>query len=65
MKTMPNDQIQLLSVKETAGRLRVSERFVWQAIASGELRTVKLGRRRLVPLANVATFIERNMEGTR
>ena len=49
---------QLLTVQETAARLSLSEREVHRLIASGRLRSLKIGTRRRVELAEVARFIE-------
>ena len=49
---------QLLTVQETASRLSLSEREVHRLIANGRLRSLKIGTRRRVELAEVARFIE-------
>jgi excisionase family DNA binding protein len=41
--------ITLFTIDEAAARLRVSRWSVYNLIRSGELRTIKIGRRRLVP----------------
>lgn len=40
---------QPLSVDETAATLRVSRDLIYESCASGELRSLRLGRRVLVP----------------
>jgi excisionase family DNA binding protein len=48
----------LYPVPEVAAQLGdVSERYVWSLIDQGRLRTVKLGRRRLVPHDALAEFL--------
>jgi excisionase family DNA binding protein len=41
----------VLTVDEAAERLRVSRWTLYNLIRSNQLRTIKIGRRRLVPLA--------------
>ena len=45
------------SVPEAAQALGVSCRTAWALVASGRLDTVRIGRRRLVPLSALAAFI--------
>ena len=40
-----------LTVPEAAGALGIGDTLAWRLVQTGELRTVKLGRRRLVPRA--------------
>ena len=40
-----------LSVPEAAAVLGIGDTLAWQLVQTGELRSVKLGRRRLVPRA--------------
>ncbi|MFD3686467.1 helix-turn-helix domain-containing protein [Nocardiopsis sp. NPDC058631] len=48
----------LLTVEEAAERLRVSRWMVYNLIRSRTLRTVKIGRRRLVPVAALPECLE-------
>ncbi|MQA87720.1 MAG: helix-turn-helix domain-containing protein [Streptosporangiales bacterium] len=48
----------LLTVDEAAERLRVSRWTLYNLIRSNQLRTVKIGRRRLVPSTAIAECIE-------
>ncbi|NYI97371.1 excisionase family DNA binding protein [Streptomonospora nanhaiensis] len=48
----------VLTVDEAAARLRVSRWTLYNLIRSGQLRTVKIGRRRLVPVAALAECID-------
>jgi excisionase family DNA binding protein len=43
--------VALYTIDETAARLRVSRWTVYNLIRANQLRTVKIGRRRLVPPA--------------
>ena len=52
----------LLSVGEASALCGVTRSTLYGLIASGELRTIKLGRRRLVPSAAVAEFIAQAAE---
>ena len=51
-----------LSVKFAAEMLGVSRSMGFKLIRSGELRSVKAGTRRLVPVAAVDEFIEQNSQ---
>ncbi len=55
---MSNDVL-LLDVPAVAIRLSVSERFIKEQIRRGTLRSVKLGSRRLVHIADLEAFAER------
>jgi excisionase family DNA binding protein len=45
-------------VDEAAIALRLSRSSVYELIRSGQLRTVKQGRRRLVPVTALAEYVE-------
>lgn len=47
----------LYRVEEAADALRLSRSAVYELIRSGQLRTVKAGRRRLVPVAALGESI--------
>ena len=51
------DTIDLLTVPEAAARLRVSKWMIYNLIRSRRLRTVKIGDRRLVPVAALRDFL--------
>jgi excisionase family DNA binding protein len=56
----PRPPDRLLSVDEAAATLGLGRSRIYAEIAAGgRLRTVKVGRRRLVPAAAVAEFIAR------
>jgi excisionase family DNA binding protein len=42
--------VTLFTIDEAAAQLRVSRWTVYNLIRSGQLRTIKIGRRRLVPI---------------
>lgn len=42
--------VTLFTIDEAAAQLRVSRWSVYNLIRSGQLQTIKIGRRRLVPL---------------
>ncbi|MFI0480507.1 helix-turn-helix domain-containing protein [Actinomadura sp. 9N215] len=47
----------VLTVDEAAERLRVSRWTLYNLIRSNQLRTVKIGRRRLVPVDAIAELL--------
>ena len=47
----------LYSVDEAAVALRLSKSVLYELIWSGRLRTVKAGRRRLVPVGALAEYV--------
>ena len=47
----------LYSVDEAAEALRLSRSVIYELIRSGRLRTVKQGRRRLVPVASLSEYV--------
>lgn len=47
-----------VSIPEAAAALAVGRRSVYRAIADGTLRTITLGRRRLVPVAALNDFVQ-------
>jgi excisionase family DNA binding protein len=48
----------LNSIEATMARLGIGRSTVFAAIGSGQLRSVKVGRRRLVPESAIAEFIQ-------
>lgn len=48
----------LYRVDEAADALRLSRSVLYELIRSGRLRTVKAGRRRLVPVAALAEYVD-------
>lgn len=53
----------LLTLKEASKALRISSSKMYDLIRSGQLRTVQIGRRRLVPVASIDAFVSRDSEG--
>lgn len=47
----------VLTVDEAADRLKVSRSLIYSQLRSGELRSIRLGRRRLIPAAEVDRII--------
>jgi len=54
--TLPPDT-ELLSVQEAARRLSIGTTTVKRLIATGELRSVLIDRRRLVPVRAISDFV--------
>jgi excisionase family DNA binding protein len=50
--------ITLFTIDEAAARLRVSRWSVYNLIRTGQLHTIKIGRRRLVPLDALTECLE-------
>jgi excisionase family DNA binding protein len=51
------DTTELLTVPEAADRLRVSKWMLYNLIRSRQLRSVKIGDRRLVPVTALRKFL--------
>jgi excisionase family DNA binding protein len=49
----------LLTIDEAASMLRVGRTTIFRLVAEGELMSIKVGRRRLVPTASLDDFVER------
>ena len=49
----------LLNVDEVAGMLSLGRSKLYSYILSGELRSLQLGRRRLIPIEAVHEFVQR------
>jgi len=50
------EALDLLTVREVAQRLRVSQTTVWRLVASGELESVKIGAARRIPPEAVLAY---------
>lgn len=55
---MSSNEALLLDVKEAAERLSIGRAMAWEMVASGELPTVRIGRRRLVPAEALRRYVE-------
>jgi excisionase family DNA binding protein len=55
-------ELMLLTIDEAAASLRVSRWSVYNLIRSGHLRTIRIGRRRLVPMNALTECLERLKE---
>jgi excisionase family DNA binding protein len=51
-----------VSIREAARRLGAGRDSTYRLVAEGRLRTVVIGRRRLVPVRELEAFIERELE---
>lgn len=56
-KVLPAVPALLYGVDEAAEALRLSRSVLYELIRSGQLRTVKQGRRRLVPVAALEEYV--------
>jgi len=59
---MGNDGILAVSGKEAARRLGVCERTIWNLVRAKELASRKIGRRRVIPVAALESFLRRDHE---
>jgi excisionase family DNA binding protein len=55
-------ELMLPTIDEAAASLRVSRWSVYNLIRSGQLRTIRIGRRRLVPMNALTECLERLKE---
>ncbi len=53
----------LHGVDEAAAALHVARSTLYQLIGAGELRTIKVGRRRLIPESAITAYIEALTDG--
>ena len=54
----------VVTVEEAAQQLSISRSVMFGLIMSGEIRSLKIGRRRLVPVAAIDEFVESRSRGT-
>lgn len=52
----------LLTVPEVAQRLSLGRSFVYQLVMKGEIRSIKVGRARRIPVTALEQFIATRME---
>ncbi len=62
MADAPNDQRLVLSVEETAGLLGISRAFAYELVARGDIPSLRLGRRVVVPRVSVEELVEHAAE---
>ena len=55
------DQL-LLSIEDTARSLGIKRSLLYQMLVRGDIESVKIGRRRVVPAAAVEAFVQRLRE---
>lgn len=48
----------VLSIEEVAERLKVSRSLVYRAIGDGKLKSIRIGKRRLIPASEVQRLID-------
>jgi excisionase family DNA binding protein len=53
---------EVLTVDEAAARLRISKWSLYNLIRSRQIRTIKVGRRRLVPASSIAECVSLLLE---
>jgi len=53
----------LIGVREAAAELGIGRDRAYQLVAEGRLRSLRLGRRVLVPRAELERFVEREARG--
>lgn len=56
---MPTTEARLHKLPTAQERLGIGRSKIFELIASGELRSVKIGRTRLIPESAIVEFIER------
>ena len=57
-----NDSKILLTVPEAAQRLGLGRSFVYQLVMKGEIRSIKLGRARRIPVDALEQFVSARIE---
>ena len=53
----------VLSVREAAEVLRISRQSLYVVLNNGELKSIKVGKRRLVPVAELERFVSAKLTG--
>ncbi len=62
---MEMNNVLAVSLKEAARMLGVCERTVWSLVSAKELPSRKIGRRRVIPVAALDSFIRHDHEVVR
>jgi excisionase family DNA binding protein len=65
MTSQSDDCALLVSVCEAARRLSIGRTRTFELLSTGELESVRVGSRRLVPVSALETFVERLRSGVR
>ncbi|MFL5589034.1 MAG: helix-turn-helix domain-containing protein [Ktedonobacteraceae bacterium] len=52
----------LLTINEAASALGLGRSLIYTLVAKGELKSIKIGRARRIPLGAIDEFIERRLE---
>ncbi|AVH21179.1 helix-turn-helix transcriptional regulator [Nocardia cyriacigeorgica] len=55
---MSHQQERLHRIPEACGRLGIGRSYLYELMGAGRIRSVKVGRRRLVPESAIREFIE-------
>jgi len=58
-----NDKL-LLNAEQAADMLAIGRSKIFQMMASGELESFTIGRRRVLPVAGLREFVERQRQAT-
>ena len=53
--------MQLLTIDQAKQRLAIGKSKLWQLIQRGEIRSIKIGRARRIPIEAIDEFIAREM----
>jgi len=56
------EELLLVSVGEAARRLSLGRSFVFELLAAGDLASIKVGRRRLIPVGALEDFVNAQQE---
>ena len=59
----PSEEPKLLSVKEVAGMLGISQRTVWSMTNAGEIPCVRIRKRVLYRFSHIQHYIEKKTSG--
>lgn len=57
-----NDLKQTMSVRDAAKHIGIGVNSAYELVRANRLRSIRIGRRLLVPLKEIEAFIEREME---
>ena len=63
MHSSTGDNRLVISIPAACETLCISRPTIYRIINSGELRTIKVGKRRLVPVAELERFVTSKLDG--